>query len=227
MIDLVIFDCDGVLVDSETIAARVTAKLLGEIGVNVSSEDVLTAFVGLDAQATRRRIEKDHGIVLPSDYDDRGASYLEAAFSMELQPIAGVKRFLENLVIPFCVASNSTHARLHQTFSASGLTSLVRNRVFSADDVARGKPAPDLFLHAAARMGNVPADRCLVIEDSISGVSAARSAGMRVIGFCGGSHIRPGHASRLRALGAEAIVTNYDALGALLPLGMPISEEDT
>jgi HAD superfamily hydrolase (TIGR01509 family) len=223
LIDLVIFDCDGVLVDSEMIAARVTAGLLAEIGANISPEDVLSAFVGLDSNATRRRIEVDHGITLPTDYDARGARYLEAAFQAELRPIAGVKPLLESLDVPFCVASNSGHTRLYQTFSATGLAPLVEGRIFSADDVDRGKPAPDLFLHAAAQMGGIPADRCLVVEDSITGVTAACAAGMRVIGFCGGSHIRPGHDARLRALGAEAIVMDYDALGAFLPLGTRVS----
>ncbi|MCA1493666.1 HAD family hydrolase [Ensifer sp. NBAIM29] len=218
MIELVIFDCDGVLVDSELIAARVTAELLAELGAEISDEEVLTAFAGLDAEATLRRIESDYGIALPQDFDDRDTRNLELAFQAELQPMAGVMRLLKRLNVPFCVASNSSHARLRQTFSLTGLTPLVEGRVFSAGDVTRGKPAPDLFRHAAARMGDIPADRCLVIEDSIVGVTAARAAGMRVIGFCGGSHIRTGHDLQLRALGAEIVVSDHEALGAYLPL---------
>ena len=218
MIELVIFDCDGVLVDSELIAARVTAELLAELGAEISGEEVLTAFAGLDADATLKRIELDYGIALPQDFDDRDARNLQEAFQAELQPMAGVMQLLKRLDVPFCVASNSSHARLHQTFSLTGLSPVVEGRVFSADDVTRGKPAPDLFWHAASMMGDIPADRCLVIEDSIVGVTAARVAGMRVIGFCGGSHIRTGHDLRLRSLGAEAVVSDHDALGAYLPL---------
>ncbi|WP_394890165.1 HAD family hydrolase [Mesorhizobium sp. AaZ16] len=227
MIELVIFDCDGVLVDSEMIAARVTADLLGELGAEISCEDVLTAFAGLDADATLRCIESDYGIALPQDFNDRDARNLELAFRAELQPMAGVMLLLQKLDVPFCVASNSSHARLRQTFLLTGLAPLVEGGVFSADDVTRGKPAPDLFWHAAARMGDIPADRCLVIEDSIVGVTAARVAGMRVIGFCGGSHIRTGHDLRLRALGAETVVSDHDALGAYLPLTGDVASHRT
>ncbi|MGF7162428.1 HAD superfamily hydrolase (TIGR01509 family) [Rhodoligotrophos appendicifer] len=215
MIDLIIFDCDGVLVDSEVIAARVTATMLGDLGLPISPEDVLTGLVGLDADATRRRIETEHAITLPADFDDRGHVRLAAAFREELQPMAGIVALLGDLRFPYCVASNSGHQRLAQTFASAGLGPLVAGRVFSAEDVARGKPAPDLFFHAAQTMGVAPG-RCLVIEDSLTGVTAARAAGMRVIGFCGGGHIRPGHASRLRALGAEAIVGDHASLAAIL-----------
>jgi HAD superfamily hydrolase (TIGR01509 family) len=196
----------------------VVAKLLKELGVQTSAEEVLRTCVGLDARASRKRLEEDHGIILPEDFDAQGARRLEEAFRAELRPIAGVMDLLALLDVPFCVASNSDHGRLRQTFAATGLSAFVEGRVFSADDVPRGKPAPDLFLHAAARMGDVLADRCLVIEDSITGVTAARAAGMRVIGFCGAAHIQPGHDRRLLDLGAEAVVTDYAALAAFLPL---------
>ncbi|WP_239025058.1 HAD family hydrolase [Rhodoligotrophos defluvii] len=216
MTDLVIFDCDGVLVDSEVIAARVIAENLADLGIVVDPEYVLTGFIGLDAAGTRRRIEADHGIVLAPEFDVEGGERLAHAFRTELQPVAGILALLQNLDRPFCVASNSGHERLAQSFAATGLSEFLRGRVFSADDVARGKPAPDLFLHAARQMGNVAPSRCLVIEDSSTGVQAARAAGMRVIGFCGGGHIRPGHAERLLAGGAEQIVASHAELAIVL-----------
>ena len=176
LIDLIIFDCDGVLVDSEPVAARVFSDMLGEYGLDISVEDVLTCFVGLSAGATRKRIEADHGIVLPHDHDARGDERLAAAFRSDLKPMTGIIPLLTTLDVPYCVASNSGHPRLAHTFAATGLTPLVTGRVFSADDVVHGKPAPDLFLHAAERMGDFAPERCLVIEDSFTGATARATA---------------------------------------------------
>ena len=177
MIELVIFDCDGVLVDSELLASRVKADQLQALGIAMSADEVTQALVGLDSVAARQLLEARHGVPVPADFDARYNELLEAAFRLELQPIAGVHHLLSRLEQPYCVASNSSHPRLVHTFASTGLTRAVAGRVFSADDVARGKPAPDLFLHAAAAMGGVPPDRCLVIEDSVTGVAAARAAG--------------------------------------------------
>lgn len=214
MIDLIIFDCDGVLVDSEILAAEVLSETLGRAGLPTPVEDVLSALVGLDARATRSKLEAMHGTALPTDFEESLADRLDAAFRQRLKPIDGIVDLLRGLDCLYCVASNSGHDRLRTSFAAAGLAPLVEGRVFSADDVSQGKPAPDLFLHAARAMGRIPPERCLVIEDSVTGVAAARAAGMRVIGFCGASHIRPGHDQRLLALGADDICTSHSQIAA-------------
>lgn len=215
LIDLVIFDCDGVLVDSEILACEVICQTLDDIGLAMSVDMALSALVGLDATAGRRKLEAIHGVSLPTDFEANLSERLDRAFNTQLRPIAGIAQLLRGLDRPYCVASNSGHERLRSTFSATGLAPLVEGRVFSADDVARGKPAPDLFLHAARTMGGVQPERCLVIEDSVTGVTAARAAGMRVVGFCGGGHIRPGHDQILLSLGADTILTGYDQFAGL------------
>lgn len=217
LIELVIFDCDGVLVDSEILAAEVISQTLGAIERPMSVEEVIATLVGLDAAATRVKLEALHGAPLPSQFEAMIAERLEAAFTTQLKPVAGIVELLRGLDQPYCVASNSGHERLRLTFAAAGLVPLVEGRVFSADDVTRGKPAPDLFLHAARCMGDVPPEKCLVIEDSVTGVTAARAAGMRVVGFLGGGHIRPGHDQRLQSLGVDCVLASHGAL-AVHPL---------
>jgi len=215
LIDLVIFDCDGVLVDSELLAAQVISETLGAIGRPMSVEEVVAKLVGLDAGATRRKLETMHEADLLPEFEAMVAERLEAAFQSQLKPIAGIAELLRGLGQPYCVASNSGHERLRCTFAATGLAPLVEGRVFSADDVTRGKPAPDLFLHAAKSMGSIAPERCLVVEDSVTGVTAGVAAGMRVVGFCGGGHILPGHDQRLLSLGAELVVNEHRELAAL------------
>ncbi|WP_378946123.1 HAD family hydrolase [Mesorhizobium sp. ANAO-SY3R2] len=202
------------LVDSEILAAQVTSDTLHSLGLTMSAEEALVALVGLDEAAARRKLEEIHGADLPAAFEAEMATRLDHAFNTQLQPIAGIADLLEGLRLPFCVASNSTHERLRRTFAVTGLAPLVEGRVFSADDVKRGKPAPDLFLLAAKTMGGFDPSRCLVIEDSLTGVTAARAAGMHVIGFCGGGHILPGHDQRLRALGADPILTHHHQIAA-------------
>lgn len=213
---LVIFDCDGVLVDSEMLATEVLSEALAAAGFDLGPEDALRLLVGLDAPAQRRLLERRFAMPLPRDFESALLEQLNKAFLSRLLPLPGIETLIAGLIQPWCVASNSAHDRLTRTFAATGLSATMAGRVFSADDVANGKPAPDLFLYAAARMGGFAASDCLVIEDSVTGVTAARAAGMRVIGFCGGSHIRAGHADRLLSLGAEGIVTSHRELAALL-----------
>lgn len=209
LIELVIFDCDGVLVDSEMLAAQIMSEALGEAGLSLDPHQCLSAFVGLDAAATRRKIQFDYDIVLTVEFDRLVVERLNHAFHRRLKTLPGVEDLIRSLRQPYCVASNSSHDRLRKTFAATGLTPLVEGRIFSANDVAHGKPAPDLFLHAARTMGNIAPQNCLVIEDSVTGVTAARAAGMHVIGYCGGSHILPGHADRLLSLGVDHILTDH------------------
>lgn len=216
MISLVIFDCDGVLVDSEMLAADVMSSVLCSHSFTMSAEDVLTTLVGLDTKASHDVLEARFGRPLPADFEEQVTENLYKAFTTKLRALAGIETLLTSLQLPFCVASNSDHSRLALTFSSTGLAPLLSNNIFSAEDVANAKPAPDLFLHAANTMGGTPAEECIVIEDSVTGVRAAVVAGMRVIGFCGGSHIRSGHAQKLLALGAERIVTSHHELSEIL-----------
>jgi HAD superfamily hydrolase (TIGR01509 family) len=182
---LVIFDCDGVLVDSERLAVRVEAALLAELGWPLSEAEVVERFMGrtqaVMAEAVRARL----GAGLPADWQDRLDRGYHAAFDAELAPVDGVVEALDRITIPTCVASSGSHETIRRTLRLTGLYHRFEGRIFSAAEVAEGKPAPDLFLHAAARMGAEPA-ACAVVEDSRYGVQAARAAGMRAFGYTGG-----------------------------------------
>lgn len=217
MIDLVIFDCDGTLVDSESIAARVTAELFRDLGVHLTPEEAFHTFLGLDHEASRALAQTRYGIRFPDDYDTRAEARMTTALDRDLRALPGIPKLLAGLDLPFCVASNSSARRLRRTLTVSGLLPYFGDRVFSVSDVARGKPAPDLFLHAAKVMGHAPG-RCLVIEDSLAGVTGAVAAGMRVAGFCGGGAHGPDHAARLTQAGAAHILWNADAVADLIAL---------
>lgn len=201
---LLIFDCDGVLVDSEVLACRIDAEVLTGLGVPYTAEQIARLFVGVSMKDMIARIEADHGIRLPADFGERVNRTLFARFETELEPIEGVHEAI--LALPFrrCVASSSVPERIDLSLRVTGLAHLFE-RAFSAVEVPRGKPAPDLFLHAARHMETHPSS-CLVIEDSAAGVQAALAAGMRVIGFTGGGHCGPGHGDKLRLAGASIIV---------------------
>jgi len=213
--DLVIFDCDGVLIDSELIGARVEAAELARVGIPVAEGEILTRFVGMSAQAMFRTLEIEHRRALPEGFAAAVQMAIEAAFERDLQVIPGIHETLDRLPMARCVASSSTLARLRHSLGLTGLYARFAPHVFSAEQVARGKPAPDLFLHAAAGMRCAPA-RCLVIEDSISGVRGASAAGMRVWGFVGGGHCADGHDARLREAGAEGVFQDMSELPTLL-----------
>ncbi|MGW2074481.1 HAD family hydrolase [Streptomyces sp. NPDC001953] len=184
--DLVIFDNDGVLVDSEPISNRLLAGYLTEIGHPTSYEDSIRDFMGSAMHRVHDLIEERTGERLPSDFDDVFHARVFAAFERELKPVPGVVDVLEKLSadgVPYCVASSGSHERIRVGHRTTGLDRwFVDGWIFSSQDVGRGKPAPDLFLHAAERMGVAPGD-CLVVEDSPLGVRAAVAAGMDVYGF--------------------------------------------
>jgi len=212
----VIFDCDGVLIDSEAIGCRVEAEELQRVGFAITAEEIMTRFIGTTSAETFATIEAEHGRRLPAGFIDRLEVAIEAAFERELQPIAGIEAALGRITLPVCVASSSKLARLEHSLTLTGLLERFAPHVFSAEQVGdRGKPAPDLFLHAAARMAVAPAS-CLVIEDSVNGVRAAVAAGMPVLGFTGGSHCPPDHAERLLAVGAGQVLTDMAALPPLI-----------
>jgi HAD superfamily hydrolase (TIGR01509 family) len=183
--DLVIFDCDGVLVDSERIAVRVDAVVLGRLGWELSEAEIIERFMGRSEAYMVGEIEAALGRPLPADWDSEFAPLYREALAAELEPVDGVVEALDAIATPTCVASSSTHERLRFTLGLTGLLERFDGRIFSAADVANGKPAPDLFLHAAATLGVEPS-RCAVVEDSRYGVEAARAAGMRAFGYAGG-----------------------------------------
>jgi HAD superfamily hydrolase (TIGR01509 family) len=212
---LVIFDCDGVLIDSETIACRVDAECLTEIGFPTTAAYIQERFVGVSSRTMFEQLEKTHGRPLPADFPERLRQRLHAAFDREPEPIAGVADLLPSIGVKVCVASSSQPERLRHTLGLTGLWPHFDPLVFSATMVAKGKPAPDLFLFAADRMQAPPRD-CVVVEDSQAGVAAGVAAGMRVLGFVGGSHCTQGHADRLRATGAHAVFDDMRQLPELL-----------
>ena len=184
-VELVIFDCDGVLIDSERLAVKVDVQVLHELGWPLSEAEVIERFVGRSDRDTRAAIEAHLGRKLPTGWDERYRRLYEEAFVADLAPVDGVVEALDRITLPSCVASSGTHEYLRYTLGLTGLYERFEGRIFSVDDVRRGKPYPDLFLHAAARMGVEPS-ACVVVEDSRSGVVAARAAGMRVLAYAGG-----------------------------------------
>ena len=213
--ELVIFDCDGVLVDSEVIACRVLSESLAEAGILVAADDIAENYVGLSAATIFADIERRTGRRVPEDFAALTRPRLEAAFAAELTAMPGVAAVLASIAAKICVASSSAPARLRHSLTLTGLIDRFSPHIFSAEEVARGKPAPDLFLLAAETMGVRP-DACWVIEDSLAGIEAAGAAGMTAIGFTGGSHCRDGHDERLRQAGATRILTRMDELTSLL-----------
>jgi HAD superfamily hydrolase (TIGR01509 family) len=184
-ISLVIFDCDGVLVDTERIAVRIDVIVLAELGWPMTEAEVVERFMGRSDEEMTADIEAHLGRRLPASWEEPFRHLYRQAFEAELEPVAGVVGALDAIAIPTCVASSGTHEKIRFTLGLTGLYERFAGRIFSVSDVARGKPAPDLFLHAAARMG-VPPAQCAVVEDSRYGVEAARAAGMRAFGYAGG-----------------------------------------
>ena len=215
MPDLVIFDCDGVLIDSEVIACRADAACLAEIGIAITAEEVMDRYVGISAAAMFADLEARYGRALPPDFGETLHRRVAACFDTELAAIAGVDEALSALRCRMCVASSSTPERLRHSLGLVGLLARFEPDIFSAAQVARGKPAPDLFLFAAERMAVAPS-ACLVIEDSVAGVRGAVAAGMAVLGFTGGGHCRPGHAQRLLDAGASSTFGHMRELPRLL-----------
>jgi HAD superfamily hydrolase (TIGR01509 family) len=181
-LDLVIFDCDGVLVDSEPIANRAFADALCEIGLPLSYEEVCREFTGLSMPRCIQIVEERLGRSVPGELVRRLQARTFDAFRERLQPVPGVREVLDRLVIPVCVASSGEPEKIRLTLGLTGLLSRFEGRIFSATEVDRGKPWPDLFLHAARTLGARPA-RCAVVEDSLPGVRAARAAGMVVFAY--------------------------------------------
>jgi HAD superfamily hydrolase (TIGR01509 family) len=209
---LLIFDCDGVLVDSEIISLRIEVEELNRLGCSLTADQYLEAALGRhEEDLIWQSLAEAHGVALPADFAQTVRAKVAQSFEKELRPIDGVDEVLESLDLPFCVASSSRPDRLRRSLEITGLIRHFNGRLFSASQVSRGKPHPDLFLLAARSMRVSPA-RCLVIEDSPVGVQAAREAGMTALGFVGASHCPPSFPKRLRAAGAVEVFDEIRAL---------------
>jgi HAD superfamily hydrolase (TIGR01509 family) len=180
--DLVIFDCDGVLVDSERLSNRILAEHLTAIGLPTTLEDSIREFMGRSWKSGIEKIEARLGGPVPEDFSAAYHEELFATFERELRAVEGIEAALDAIELPRCVASSGDHERIRAALRPAGLLDRFDGNIFSAADVEHGKPAPDLFLHAARRMGAAP-ERCVVVEDAVAGVQAARAAGMDVLGY--------------------------------------------
>ena len=215
--DLVIFDCDGVLIDSELLSVQADIACLAEYGIEISAEEIIERYTGTSGMLAD--LEARYGRMLPG-FDERHHQLVRPLFETGLRAIPGVAAVLDSLACSSCMASSSGPERLRHALSLVGLYDRYHPNVFSASMVARGKPAPDLFLYAAERIGVAPA-RCVVIEDSIPGIAAAVAAGMLAIGFTGGSHCRAGHAARLAEEGAALVIGRMEELEPALAREWP------
>jgi len=204
----VIFDCDGVLVDSEPLAARAMSDVLTRAGLVISPEELMGFCVGLSQKDILAAVAARLDRVVPENVSAELWPATRALFAAELGAMPGVAEVLQALDVPVGVASSSPPQRIEFSLARAGLRERFGRFVFSSAMVPRGKPFPDLFLHAAREMAVAPAD-CVVVEDSTAGTTAARAAGMRVLGFVGGSHAGEETARRLRAAGAEAVAADW------------------
>jgi len=211
----VIFDCDGVLVDSETLMSVVFSGMLTELGLPYSPADTIRTFMGRSMVSCMQIVEQQLGHPAPGDFLQRLDVRASDAFTRDLEAVPGVERLLDLLDvhgIPYAVASSGSHDKMQTTLGLTGLLPRLEGRITSATEVAHGKPSPAVFLLAAERL-DMPADVCLVIEDSLLGIEAALAAGMRVIGYAAMTD-----AGAMRAAGATHVVTTMDEIPALLAL---------
>jgi HAD superfamily hydrolase (TIGR01509 family) len=209
MVSAIIFDFDGVIADSEVLSNTVLAEIVTELGVPTTVEDAYRDYMGKRFHEVIATIEQAAGRTLPASFAEHYQGRTSQRFRQELAAIAGAREFIAAFAdLPRCIASSSSPDRLAVCLEVLDMTALFEGRVFSASDVARGKPHPDIFLHAAAAIG-VPAGECIVIEDSTSGVMAGRAAGCTVIGLLAAGHIRKGHAAELTAAGAHHVAADY------------------
>jgi HAD superfamily hydrolase (TIGR01509 family) len=218
MIDLVIFDCDGVLVDSETLANQAFSEYLATLDIHLNPRQVTDDFVGRSLSSCKVILE-DRGHTLPDSFVEDIWACIFQALSHDLQPIKGIHSTLDQIALPYCLASSGMPKKIEQSLRLTNLSDYFGANIFSAKLVepGRGKPKPDLFLLAAETMGFNPA-RTLVIEDSEVGVQAGVAAQMIVVGFIGGSHIEAGsnHADTLTRLGAQHIIEDMLELPTLI-----------
>lgn len=213
--DAVVFDCDGVLIDSETIGQRIELECLAEIGLVYDPAEYADRYLGTVGSDFFGGLDRDHRArfakPLPSGFAENLRQRVWEALDADLEAIEGVAAALGGLVVPKAIASGSSIAGLGKKLRKVGLFDAFAPHIYSSEIVPRGKPAPDIFLHAAGKLGISP-QRCVAVEDSVNGTLSARAAGMRVVGFTGGGHCTPGHGRRLCAAGAEVVIEHMDNL---------------
>lgn len=214
-IELIIFDCDGVLIDSEIIASREHTRVLNDDGFGISLAEIMERFTGISSADMYAVLEDEFGRKIPGDHHERVKRAVLDAYKTDLKPINGIHAAISQINSKICVASSSIPAKLEFGLKSTGLFDIFAPNIFSAVQVARGKPSPDLFLHAARTMQIDPV-RCVVIEDSIAGTQAGVAADMTTIGFTGGSHCTFGHAERLLHAGAKTTLSDMRQLPDLL-----------
>ncbi|KQS76989.1 hydrolase [Rhizobium sp. Leaf384] len=213
--ELVIFDCDGVLVDSEPLSIDVLVRVLRTAGVEMDAEEATERFLGKSLMTMTKILHDDFGLQVDEAFLEEMRRDLYQRFEAELQPIAGISGVLDALDVRRCVASSSQMERIRLSLTITGLIDRLEPHIFSATMVTNGKPAPDLFLHAAEAMDVAP-ENCIVIEDSPAGIVAAKAAGMRVFAFTGASHARTErHLGAIRELAPNAV---FDDMRELLHL---------
>ena len=218
--DLVIFDCDGVLVDSEVLAARVEAEALTAAGYEISPEEVSETYAGLTFKEILLRVEEKSSIPFQASMIDRVEELVDQRLRAEVRAIDGAHEAVASVTAPHCICSNSRTERIEFMLNKTRLLPFFAGRIFSALDTStrRPKPAPDVFLYAAKAMQADPRNT-FVVEDSVHGITGAKAAGMRVIGFTGAAHSYPGHADALTEAGAETVIRRWkDFPGVLAAL---------
>ncbi|TGP22720.1 MULTISPECIES: HAD family phosphatase [unclassified Mesorhizobium] len=215
--DLVIFDCDGVLVDSEIVAARVEAELLTSAGFEISAEEIFESYAGLTFKDIMLRLEEKSDIPFQASLIDRAEELVDRKLRSDVRVIDGAREAVAAVTVPRAVCSNSRKDRVEFMLDKMRLLPFFAGRIFSGLDIPskKTKPAPDVFLYAAEQLGANPKNT-FVIEDSVHGITGARAAGMRVIGFTGAGHSYPGHADALTEAGAETVIRRFAELGSTI-----------
>jgi HAD superfamily hydrolase (TIGR01509 family) len=219
-LELIIFDCDGVLVDSEIIAHQLLAQMMTDLGHPMSTAEAIEKFAGRSLADILPLLEATLGRSIPDHLGQRYGDLLLERLRRDLKPLPGVKTAIAALQYRRCVASSSSLDRIRLSLDVTGLTPLFGSNIFSATEVAHGKPAPDLYLFAAEMMAVSP-ERCVVIEDAALGAIAGRAAGMKVIGFTGATHATKDAERHLAAAGACAVISSMaelpDAVARVMP----------
>lgn len=216
-----LFDCDGVIVDSEIMATRIALVMLAEYGYRSDEESHCRRFSGMLETDILKVIFSELGRPQPSDLLPRMKAQHHVAFRESLQAIPGMAALMVSIRLPISIVSNSGVAHVEQSLKLAGVDHISEGRIYSAEQVAAPKPAPDVYLHALAQIGLPPA-QCLVVEDSVAGVTAAKAAGLTVIGFLGASHIFEGHDQKLREIGVDYLALDAQDLTRILTQLLPL-----
>ncbi|MEM6763871.1 MAG: HAD-IA family hydrolase [Bacteroidota bacterium] len=211
----IFFDCDGVLVDSEIIANRVWVQRLERMGLSMTEKTFIQTYAGKREEEVRRQIQAEYGLTFEEDFLENILKELDERIHAELQAVAGMRELVFSITIPKSVVSNSSQYQAKRSLQLTGMWEAFEGRCFTSDQVINPKPAPDVYLHALNQTQQEK-DSSIVVEDSATGVSAAKAAGLQVIGFLGASHIMEGHDKKLEAAGADWVARNAEEVGTLL-----------